>query len=626
MHGSESALQLVALVAAATAIAGLSSRWGVSAPLVLTAVGIVASFVPGIPDYRMDPELVLIGVLPPLLYATAIRTPFVDLRSNRRPIALLSVALVAVTAFAVALVARALMPELPFAAALALGAVVAPPDAVAATAVARRVGLPRRVVTLLEGESLLNDATALVILSMALTALATALTVTDVVLAFVRSVALGVAVGWAVAALATPIRRRVHDPVLDTTLSLLVPYLAMIAAEAAGGSGVLAVVLAGLILGHRSPAIQGASSRVTERTLFRTLQFLLESVVFLLIGLQLRRLLGAAAQSTTDPARIALICVAVVVAVIVVRILWVFPATYLPRLIPSVARRDPAPPWRAVAVLSWAGMRGVVTLAAAFTLTGIESAEILIVAAFSVVVASLLIQGATLPALVRRLRVPGPDPAQEALQRALVLQRAVDAGQARLDAAAEGAPREVVEALRSWTDRFSQAVWEQLGTNAELAEPPARAFRRLRVEMLDAERAVVVAVHRSGAVAAEVLEAVLERLDQEEAMLGGFTDDDLPVTGKTLRAPSALETCEHLREATTGVVPSTPEGCQECLTAGTRAWVALRLCLGCGHVGCCDSSPDRHAQAHYEGTGHPVMRSFELGEAWQWCYVDRRLG
>ncbi len=619
-------MQILALVAAATAIAGLSSRWGVSAPLVLTAVGIVASFVPGIPDYRIDPELVLIGVLPPLLYATAIRTPFVDLRSNRRPIALLSVALVAVTAFAVALVARALMPELPFAAALALGAVVAPPDAVAASAVARRVGLPRRVLTLLEGESLLNDATALVILSMASAALASVLTVTDVAFAFVRAVAVGVAVGWAVAAGVAPIRRRVHDPVLDTTVSLLVPYAAMIAAEAAGGSGVLAVVLAGLILGHRSPSIQTAGSRVTERTIFRSVQFLLESVVFLLIGLQLRALLGAASGSSTDSARIAVICAAVVATVIVVRIAWVFLATYLPRLVPAIAKADPAPPWQAVGVLAWAGMRGVVTLAAAFTLTGIESSEILIVAAFSVVVASLLVQGATLPALVRRLGVRGPDPAQEALQRALVLQRAVDAGQARLEAMAGQAPREVVEALRGWTDRFAQAVWEQLGTNAELAEPPARAFRRLRVEMLDAERAVVVAVHRSGAVAAEVLEAVLERLDQEEAMLGGFTDDEVPVTEQTLRAPSALETCVHLREATAGVVPSTPEGCQECLATGSRAWVALRLCLGCGHVGCCDSSPDRHAQAHHEATGHPVMRSFELGEAWQWCYVDRRLG
>ncbi|MFZ0161708.1 MAG: cation:proton antiporter, partial [Kineosporiaceae bacterium] len=511
-------------------------------------------------------------------------------------------------------------------AAIALGAIVAPPDAVAATAVGRRIGMPRTVLTLLEGESLLNDATALVTLSMAVAALAGTPTVTDVAVAFVRSVTVGVGVGWAVAAVVTPIRRRVHDPVLDTTVSLLVPYVAMIAAEAAGGSGVLAVVLAGLILGHRSPAIQSASSRVTERTIFRTVQFVLESVVFLLIGLQLRDLLSGAEASSTDPGRIALICLAVVATVIVVRIAWVFPATYLPRLIPAVARADPVPPWRAVAVLSWAGMRGVVTLAAAFTLTGTDDAAILIVAAFAVVVVSLLVQGATLPALVRRLGVRGPDPAQEALQQALVLQRAVDAGQARLAATAGPAPREVVESLQAWTDRFAQAVWERLGTNASLAEPPARAFRRLRVEMLDAERAVVVAVHRSGVVAAEVLEAVLERLDQEEAMLSGFTDEDAVSSGDTLRAPPEVETCVHLREAATVVVPLTPEGCQECLAEGRHDWVALRMCLGCGHVGCCDSSPSRHADVHHDASGHPVMRSFELGEAWRWCYLDRSLG
>ncbi len=638
MGGSIQAAEIVGLVLVAALIAGASTRWGVSAPLVLTAVGILASFVPGIPQYTIEPDLVILGILPPLLYATAIRTPFVDIRTNRRPILLLSVALVLVTALCVGLVVSWLLPGVPLAAGIALGAVVAPPDAVAATAIARRVGLPRRVVTVLEGESLLNDATALVTLRTALVAVSASVTLLEVTLDFAAAVVIGTVVGWVVAAFVSALRRRLEDPVLDTTLSLLAPYLAMIGAEEVGGSGVLAVVVAGLILGHRSPRIQSAASRVTERTLFRTVQFLLESVVFLLIGLQLRMLIEGAVAGDVPTGRIVGVCAAVVVTVIVVRILWVFPATYLPRwLVPAVRRSDPTPPWQAIAVVSWAGMRGVVTLAAALTLDSIQGHETLVLAAFCVVVVSLLVQGASLPAVVRRLGVPGPDHAYEALQQALVLQRAVDAGRARLDQKAGAAPPTVVAALHSWSERLANAVWERLGTSDTGVEPPARAFRRLRVEMLDAEREVVARVHASGAVAAEVLESVLERLDQEEAMLTGFADTGADGTGDGSPSTSAggapggsgrraaADDCSHLRGAPELVPAMTPGGCQECLEIGERGWVSLRMCLGCGHIGCCDSSPHRHAQAHFEETAHPVMRSIELGEQWRWCYVDRRL-
>lgn len=627
MHASPFAIEIVGLILAAAVLAGVAVRFGASAPLVLTVAGIAGSFVPGMPAYRLEPELVLLGILPPLLYATAIRTPFVDIRRNRRPILLLSVALVLVTALSVGVVATLLLPGLPLAAGIALGAVVAPPDAVAATAVARRVGLPRRVVTLLEGESLLNDATALVTLRAALAAVAAGVSLTEVATGFVLAVLVGAGVGWAVAAAVTPIRRRVSDPVLDTSLSLLVPYVAMLAAEALAGSGVLAVVVAGLILGHRSPRIQSAASRVTERTLFRTLQFLLESVVFLLIGLQLRSLLAAAGQSEIPASRIALFCLGVVVTVVVVRILWVYPATYLPRLLPAIGQREPRPDPRAVTVLAWAGMRGVVTLAAAITLVEVRYAEILVVAAFCVVVTSLLVQGSTLPGLVRWLRVQGPDPAQERLQRALVLQKAVEAGLTRLEDRSGDAPRDVVGALRNWSERLAHAAWEQLGTSDTGVEPPARAFRRLRVEMLGAEREVVSTVHASGAVPAEVLEGVLERLDQEEAMLTGFADltDETPVSGASSPHPGKA-LCEHLRQVPELVEPRTPEGCQECLADGERGWVSLRMCLSCGHVGCCDSSPHRHATAHFHETDHPVVRSIELDDQWRWCYVDRVVG
>jgi Na+/H+ antiporter len=618
---------LVALVLVAATVAGVSARFGFSSPLVLTAVGIVVSFVPGVPQYPLSPEVVLAGILPPLLYSAAIRTPFVDIRRNRRQIALLSVGLVLVTALAVAGVAVLLLPGLSFAAALALGAVVAPPDAVAATAVARRVGMPRRIVTILEGESLLNDATALVTFRTALGAVAGTASIVGAGLDFGRAIVVGVGMGFAVAAVVVPVRRRVEDAVVDTTLSLLVPYVAYLAAEQLHGSGVLAVVVAGLVLGHKSPEIQSAGSRVTERTIWRTVQFILENVVFLLIGLQLRNLLQAAQKSAVDNTTIAWLCVGVTATVIAVRFVWMFPAVYLPRLVPRIRRTESPPAWQNVVVLSWAGMRGVVTLAAGFALLGqVRDAEVLVVVAFSVVAATLLLQGSTLPALVRRLRVAGPDPAQDALQQALVLQKAVDAGRARLDAEADGdTPKDVVEDLRSWGERVAHSVWERLGTSDGRHETPSSSFRRLRVAMLQAERGKVVEVYRSGKVPAEVLEGVMERLDTEEAMLMAFGEG--AATGQSdLLTPQGLEECEHLRTEPLVAVPGNPGGCEDCLAIGAHDWVALRMCLHCGHVGCCDSSPRRHGTAHYEQSGHPVMRSIELGEGWRWCFVDKIAG
>jgi CPA1 family monovalent cation:H+ antiporter len=439
--------------------------------------------------------------------------------------------------------------------------------------------------------------------------------------------------GWVVAEVVTRIRRRLRDPVLDTTLSLLVPFVAYLVAEEVHGSGVLAVVVAGLILGHRSPEDQSAASRATGRVIWRTVQFGLESVVFLLIGLQLRGLIEDARAGAVANGRIALLCVAVVVAVVVVRVAWVFPSAYLPRLLPSVAAREPRPPWPHVALLGWAGMRGVVTLAAAFGLPAdTPMRQALLVAAFAVVASTLLLQGASLPFVVRLLRVGGPDPAQDALQQALVLQRAVDAGRARLEEEARrgtersGRPPSpfVVKSLSRWGEQIAHSVWERLAMSDPGAETPSSTFRRLRVSMLDAERQVVVDVHRSGAVPPEVLEAVLERLDAEEAMLTAFAEGSVNSGG--VLAPEKSHGCRHLRDEPLFAVPSDPSGCADCLALGEHDWVALRMCLRCGHVGCCDSSPRRHATAHFRTTQHPVIRSIELDEAWRWCYLDSELG
>jgi len=228
--------------------------------------------------------------------------------------------------------------------------------------------------------------------------------------------------------------------------------------------------------------------------------------------------------------------------------------------------------------------------------------------------------------------VRGPDPAQDALQTALVLQKSLDAGNRRLldeeQALAESghpAPRGVIDGLAASSERIAHAVWERLATSDPGAESPGSLYRRLRLAMLQTERHVVVDVQRSGAVPAELLEGVLERLDSEEAMLSALKLDDV-VGGDEVLTPTRTGACEHLQQAPEVVVPTTPGVCQECAAARRSDWVALRMCLTCGHVGCCDSSPDRHAEQHCHDTRHPVIRSIELGEAWRWCYLDHDLG
>ena len=616
---------MLLLTAVVTAVSSLSGRFSVSAPLLLTLIGIAASFPSWIPDVELTPDIVLLGLLPPLLYSAAIRTSLVDFRRNKRPIGLLSVGLVLFTTVGVGLVAYALLPiDLPTA--FALGAVVAPPDAVAATSIARRVGMPRRAVTILEGESLVNDATALVCLRVAIVAITGSVTVADVALEFALSAGGGLAVGVVVAQLVAQIRRRVTDPVTDGVLSLLTPWLAYLPAEEVHGSGVLAVVVAGLLLGHKSPTIQQAASRIFERTIWAAVQFLLEGLVFLLIGLQLRTILADLEESGIGLLRTVLVGLVVLVTVIVLRLVWMYPATYLPRLIPSIRRADPHPGWQMPMLVTWAAMRGVVTLAAVFLLpeeTPQRAALVLI--AFIVTIGTLLLNGTTLPWMVRRLGLSGPDPAEDSLQEASVLQRASTQGIRALDDARTGQEsEEVMTRLRQRSLQRAEAAWERLGN---MAEPPSVVYARLRETMLEAERAEVVRIRDEGLVAHDVLREVMNVLDLEESLIERIqvqTSEDRDFDLLTPH-PVVQTACEHLAELTTIPPPSTPDGCEECLRDG-HDWVHLRLCVTCGHVGCCDSSTYRHAEGHSHDTGHPVIRSFETGEGWRWCFADELLG
>ncbi|MEV5964474.1 Na+/H+ antiporter [Kribbella sp. NPDC051952] len=632
------AIEVVALVAVVAAMAALARRLGISAPLLLVVIGIAASYLPFVPRVELEPEVVLVGFLPPLLYSAAIKTSLVDFSKHRRSIGLLSVGLVAFTALGVGLVAWWLLgavaeangqEPLPFWAAFAIGAVVAPPDAVAATAIAKRVGLPRRVVTILEGESLVNDATALVCLRTAIAAAAVAPTVLHVSLDFLRAAGGGVLIGVVVAIVLAKIRRRFTDPVLDTTLSLTAPFVAYIAAENhyVHASGVLAVVVTGLLLGHKAPIIQSAKSRMSERTNWRTFQFLLENTVFLLIGLQTRWILDDLAESPLPGWLIAVSTIAVFLAVVLLRPIWLIPITLLSRRILGPSRPGPVSP-QALAVVSWAGMRGVVTLAAVFTLPeNTPHREVLVFIALAVTAGTLLVNGSTLPWLVRRLGLPGPDPAEDALQEAAVLQGAHRAAEEKLqEIVTDNDPPEVVDLLRQRGEARAQAAWERLGRPETEYETPSEAYRRLRIAMLAAEREHILKVRDAGLVADEVLQRAQVALDIEESILDRDEDDDVGGRSEDLRVKVAAgAACDHLEQAPVVVAPNTPEGCEECMTDGTT-WVHLRLCLGCGHVGCCDSSQMKHASKHFDETKHPVMRSFEPGENWRWCFLDEKLG
>jgi CPA1 family monovalent cation:H+ antiporter len=616
------ALLLVSLTATILVFAAVARRFGLPAPLLLVMVGIAASFVPVLPTLRLSPELVLVGFLPPLLYAAAMQSSLVDFRNNKSAIGFLSVGLVIVTAAGVGLVAWWLLP-IPFSAAFALGAVVAPPDAVAATSIARRIGLPRRIVTVLEGESLLNDATALVLVRTAIAAIGGSFSFGPVLGHFALSAIGGLLLGLVTAGVMGLIRKRINHTPTDTALSFLPPFAAYLPAEHIDASGVLAVVVAGLVLAHRAGDIQSATARLSSTINWRTVQFLLENAVFLLIGLQMRTVLTDVGSSPVPWSTIAVASAGVLAATILLRPMWIFPL----RRVVLHHRTEHGEPtsWTHSAIVSWAGMRGVVTLAAAFILpTGTEHREVLVLIAMVVTAGRLLLQGSTLPWLARRLQVHGPDPREDALQEATVLQTAVAAGLAVLDDLEEGVAADTVRTLRERSQRRTNVVWERLGGESD-EETPGESYRRLRLEMLRAERASVLEIRDSGTADHEVLGHVMAALDLEESMLDRLDARTQDLNDATLRSGLDQGGCDHLRDADRHVTPKTPHGCPDCEREGTRT-VHLRLCLACGNVGCCDSSEGQHARRHHRDTGHPVIRSFEPGEAWRRCFVDQITG
>jgi CPA1 family monovalent cation:H+ antiporter len=562
------------------------ARLGVAAPLLLVLVGIGYSYLPGTPTVKVEPEWILLIVLPPLLYAAAITVPVVDFRRNLNTISALSVGLVIVSAIVTGFVLFAILPNLDLAEGIALGAVISPTDVVAATAIAKRIGLPPRLLAILEGEGLINDATALVLLRTALAAAAlgsdNAFSVWPAIGDFFYAAAAAAVVGLIIGWLTVRLRAWLKDPVLDTAVSFAVPFIAFIPAERIHASGVIAVVIAGLYSGHNSAKRFSPQVRISERLNWRTLQFILENGVFLLMGAQLKTIVEDVPTSNEPVNALGAVVIGLLAAVIliVLRFLFVGPLLVIIRrqgdrdeqqhvrftermegflkiVSPNqrVKRRQERVQhmydrrsndithlraeglgWRGGVVLSWTGMRGVVTLAAAQSLPNDDSIPYrpqLILIAFTVAIVTLLLQGSTLPYVIRLLGIRGVDVVADRRSLATLLDEIGQAGLAILDNPQLELPRgevydpAAIERVRHDTLISAEATWERAehGDGADgMAQSPHQQYRTLRAEVLRAERDALLAARSRGDYPSRILIRAQTFLDLEETRIQQIDD------------------------------------------------------------------------------------------------------
>jgi Na+/H+ antiporter len=520
---------LVVVVAARA----LAHRTGIPASVLLVLAGIVYGFLPG-PNLGLDPDVVLNLVIPPLLYAAALQSSFLALRSNLRAVLGLSVGLVLATALAVGVGLSTAAAAVPLSVGIAIGAAVSPPDPVAALSVGRRAGLPPRLITLVEGEGLLNDATALTVLQVAVaSAVGSSFSLPTAVGQFLLVAAGGLVAGMAVAVPVARVRTAVSDPLIDNALSLGTPFAAYLLAEDLHVSGVLAVVVAGLWLGHRAPVMQSSRARLQTRAVWRLVEFLLEGYVFVLIGQQLPAVVRGLAEY--PPGEVLTAAGVTVGAVLLVRPLWLYATAHLPARMHARLGGDPRegnPPLsgREVLALTWAGTRGVITLAAAFSLpTTIPARDLLLFCAYLVVLVTLVGQGLTFAPVLRRLHLPGTEVTQ-ALTRNQARAAVVEAGLSRLEALQleDARIEEVVGPLRRAAEarhlRYTQRV-ALLSSVEDQTLPPVDdryqlAFRARR-EMISAEREELLAWRDTGRLPDADLRVLERELDHEESLLPG---------------------------------------------------------------------------------------------------------
>ncbi len=525
MHLVEPIVLLLMLVAALVIVA---NKFEIPFPVLLVLGGLALSFVPFLPVIRLNPEVVFFLFLPPLLYPAALFTSWRDFRRNLRPILFLAIGLVLLTMTVVAWVAHTFVVGLPWAAAFALGAIVSPPDAVAAEAILKRLQVPLRIEAILEGESLVNDATALVAYQFAVAAMVTGhFSLGHANGRFVLAGGGGVALGLVVGVCARWIQRRLNDPPVQITISLLTPFAAYLLAEHAHVSGVLSVVTAGVYLGWHSTALP-ARTRLQAQWFWEMVAFLLNGFIFIVIGLQLPDILHNLAREPFR--RLAGYGLLISATVVLVRIAWVFPATYLPRwLSPKLRARDPAPPWQHSVLIAWAGMRGVISLAAALALPMMlangerfPGRNYILFLTFCVILTTLVFQGLTLPLLIKKLGVrdDGTVEREERAARLRANEAAVDFIEAR--ALEQRMPEEVMVRVRAeYCDRIAQleaCAGDQNNPGGEVATP---IYQQLQFGALGAERQTIIALRNSGQINDAALRRIQRDLDLAEARLTG---------------------------------------------------------------------------------------------------------
>lgn len=523
------ALVLLALLAIAMGSLVVALLLRIAYPIVLVLAGILLALIPGLPHPQLDPKIVLIGILPPLLYSTAYYTSVRELRRNFRPIASLSIGLVFATMATVGAVAHVLVPGMSWAEAFVLGAIVAPTDPLAATAIADRVGLPRGLVSIIEGEGLLNDSTSLVLYRFAVVAVVTgSFSLSHATWKFFVSVVGGIGVGLAVGFVIRQIRRRIDHSPTEITIALMSGYFAYLPAEALDVSAVLAAVTVGLYMGWYTPELTTARTRLQGEAVWEIVTFVLNAVLFTLVGLELRPIVEGISNRSTG--ELVLWAALVSLTVVGTRIAWMWTASNLQwRILPVIRDPERMPTHGALAVLAWSGMRGAITLAAALALpltidggSAFPHRNLIVFLAFSVIVATLVVQGLTLPALVRAVDLP-TDPLEQE-EEALAWVRASEAGLTRLEELSEEpwVDPSVVARLRDTFElRIAQYSARRDGEKDLKLEKHVRASRRLRRELLDAERAVLVELRRAREISDAVERRVRRELDFEDARLGG---------------------------------------------------------------------------------------------------------
>lgn len=517
-------LAIAASLVAITALAdALTRRLPLPGSVLLVLIGALLAFVPAFPAVEIDPELVLLLFLPPVLYGAGVGMSWRGFRTNLRPILLLAIGCVLFTAVAVAAVAHWLL-GLPWAVGMILGAVVSPPDAVAPMAIARRLGLPERVQTVLEGEGLVNDATALILFAFAVAAVRTGDVSAGAALGSFAAIvtgeiAWGMAAGWG----SLWLRRAVRDPQTEIVLSLLGPFAAFWLPHALGGSGVIATVAMGLFVSFNGPKFISPATRLQGYFVWGLVIQIIEGMLFLLTGLQVRAIIDAAGDGGWGPLLFAAAVISL--TVIVVRFIWVFPAAYLPRLLPGVGSRDPLPPWRQIFFIGFTGIRGVVSLAAALSIPLTANAApfpgrgLILFVSFAVIIVTLVGQGSLLGWLIRQLGLDDVGRAEAARAKAEEVRAriaGVKATLAHLDAlAAAGAKPGAVAVLRR---RHEDRLAEFMGiADASVPGNPAVDDAELQEQLIAAERRQILAIHAAGGLTDEARRRIEREFDLEEA-------------------------------------------------------------------------------------------------------------